>query len=394
MSSLIPGRQIVFSAELAATIGLEEAVLLQCLSDESERMEPEVHKQYQWFQLSSNVLRQCLPFWQDSDMQRILEHLRQQGVILISSAPISESNTLRFAFDKSIAANKSVKGERSGSKEQQTYALPKSMEDNWQPSESCFKQLAQHGVPKHFADQRVSEFVLYWKERGEPKVAWENKFFKRVLADWRNYESSKKPIFKSIFDSPPWALPEPQSSLSGYAQETPQEYTGKPYLEAKAPEPMTREWRPSLDSLNYLTMDIGVSEEFIKETIPKFILFWLEKGAHSQVWNHQFTKHVKTEWEKFNHNKQNNNIPTTIPRDWLPSDECYTMLEYAEVDLGFVEKIIPEFIMYWTNRNELQLNWDNTFYKTAKREWAEHLKKPKESIKEKSFRDRLNDQSW
>ena len=32
MSSLIPSRQFVFSPDLAATIGLEEAVLLQCLS--------------------------------------------------------------------------------------------------------------------------------------------------------------------------------------------------------------------------------------------------------------------------------------------------------------------------------------------------------------------------
>ena len=100
MFSLIPSKQIVFSAELAATLGLEEAILLQCLSDESDAMDAEISGKYHWFYLTANQLKLKLPFWQHTDIQRIVENLRQQGVLLISSAPINEAKELRYAFNE------------------------------------------------------------------------------------------------------------------------------------------------------------------------------------------------------------------------------------------------------------------------------------------------------
>ena len=73
--SLIPDRQLTFSPELAETIGLEEAVLLQALGEELTDREA-------WTAISLARLQATLSFWsvdQIADLIAKLVHIRRQG---------------------------------------------------------------------------------------------------------------------------------------------------------------------------------------------------------------------------------------------------------------------------------------------------------------------------
>ena len=380
MSSLILGRQIVFSAELAATLGLEEAILLQCLSDESERMEPEAHKQYQWFQLSSKVLRQRLPFWQDSDMQRILEHLRQQGVILISSAPISESNTLRFAFNEAIT-NPSEKrpastidpGTQAGTNPR---AYP--INNNWQPDESSLRILSQNGVPNHFAYEQTAEFVHYWSERGEARHSWGSRFVTHTLRKWREFESKQQIKKPAQIDSGLW----------GNTQEN---------IGQNQPQAMMKGWRPSTDAIEILEIQAGIHRNFIEDAIPEFILYWSEKGDFSNTWNVRFINHVKRQWAEFQHTLKNESRPSLMTTDWKPSDDFYDVLRFARIDIEFAQKLVPEFVMYWRDRNEMRPSWNTLFLQFAKQQWQRQNASGHsndQSLRGRSIVEDLSDRSW
>ena len=101
--SLIPEKPLIISPSLAATIGLEEAVLLQVLSDFVTHGRAEHHNGYDWFEVSAEQLGQFVPFWNERDIQRSANSLRDKGILLIASAPFSSSHTLRFTLNQSSA---------------------------------------------------------------------------------------------------------------------------------------------------------------------------------------------------------------------------------------------------------------------------------------------------
>ena len=385
MSSLLPGRQIVFSAELAATLGLEEAILLQSLSDESERLKAEASGRYNWFWLNSAQLKKRLPFWKDQDVQRIAENLRQQGVLLISSAPITESQELRYAFNEGPAAPQIEPKQTDATAQSEnlrTRALPISID--WKPNESCLKLLFQHGVPRHFIEHQVPEFVMYWQNRGDSHFSWENKFYKRTLAEWRRYEADRHSANTSIFDHAPWQIPDQNNTA------VPIEY------ETVKKTRMTNQWRPSKDAYEFLLIKSLIKSDFIDSCIPEFIMYWKGKGTTSNTWDSKFVSRVKKQWESFNYNLKHDNRPTPMTKGWQPDHICYDIIQMNGIDIEFSQKLIPEFVMYWLERNELRQAWNKIFLDAVKWEWAEHCKAINlgKSIKETSFRERLSDFSW
>ena len=64
--SLIPDRQLTFSPDLAATIGLEEAILLQGLGNVSADKEVLAQR------ILLSDLQRMFPFWQPTEIQQLL----------------------------------------------------------------------------------------------------------------------------------------------------------------------------------------------------------------------------------------------------------------------------------------------------------------------------------
>ncbi|HAN68458.1 MAG TPA: hypothetical protein DCQ70_08195, partial [Halieaceae bacterium] len=99
-SSLIPEPPLVFSPGLAATIGLEEAILLQQLATLFTHRAAQLHRGYRWLRVERDFLLQQLPFWGPADLYRICQSLADKGVILVESPPLHSHPELLFAMNE------------------------------------------------------------------------------------------------------------------------------------------------------------------------------------------------------------------------------------------------------------------------------------------------------
>jgi hypothetical protein len=50
-----------------------------------------------------------------------------------------------------------------------------------------------------------------------------------------------------------------------------------------------------------------------------------------------------------------------IAHSWRPSETVWTTLKAKRIDIDFAELMIPEFILYWSERDPVAGNWDSRF---------------------------------
>src|SRR5690606_41861281 len=91
-NSLIPETPILVYPTLAATIGLEEATMLSILTCVARNQTGLGSNGYVWFTLNEASVNRLMPFWQPQDVQRVAANLREQGLLLIASAPYTTAH--------------------------------------------------------------------------------------------------------------------------------------------------------------------------------------------------------------------------------------------------------------------------------------------------------------
>ena len=101
--SLIPEKQLLFSPELAQTIGLEEAILVQHLRNLLDYTTTKTLRGYSWLNVNQDSLIKNLPFWSSKDLSRIIENLVEKGVILIDKKSNLDSKEIILAFNESAS---------------------------------------------------------------------------------------------------------------------------------------------------------------------------------------------------------------------------------------------------------------------------------------------------
>ena len=204
-SSLVPERQLVFSPGLAATIGLEEAILLQHLQLLFEHREPQVRDNFAWLSIEREYLLTSLPFWNAVDLHRITRALVDKGVMLMESPPLHSSEKLVFALNEPLRANQPAPvQEPAPPPSRRSAAL---LPVHWSPSEDLLQLLAlNHNIPRQFALDQLEDFIFYWRERGETSHAWENKFRQHVTNNWRRQQQSRSSDFDVKQPKPPHTL--------------------------------------------------------------------------------------------------------------------------------------------------------------------------------------------
>ena len=356
MSSLISDSPLTFSAQLAATIGLEEAILLQLLHD-AARLQGEPP-----YTLAAEPLAERLAFWPSTDIRRVLKSLADKGVIELLSAPFGQSAELRFAFDQRppsqpVAATTGLQGH--GANRISPY---------WQPDQTVLQQLGQHNISAEFARQQVNEFVTYWRERGEISHSWNARFYKHVLREWQHRRSQVRQIDASV-----------------------------------EPMPLQQFWQPSADALEILQRN-GINRRFIEDAVPEFVLYWREKGAATTTWNSKFIQHVKRQWARYTSTLQHDTEPRRIPANWQPSPDVFDILKMANIDAGFARNCIGEFVLYWKDSNQLHSSWNTKFLQHVKYCWANQLTGTNHARQQNpsgqgttatgSFIERHTDRSW
>lgn len=369
--SLLPEKPLIISPSLAATIGLEETVLLQLLNELMCHGKPERQGNYDWLDIDSGQLQKFAPFWGLADLQRVAGSLRDKGVLLVASPPLTEGNRLRFAFNEQCTGKNGKYGELSATlPATQAHQSTQPLSPDWRPENDVLQQLAQYNIPANFIADQLPEFITYWTERGEPRYSWGSKFIKHVLRLWR-------------------------------AQQTETARRGQDTL-------MSQDWQPSQDAMDILTQQAAINRNFVEDAIPEFVLYWLERGESSSTWNSRFIMHVKRQWARFTCTMEQDTMPRPLAADWQPREELFEVLTLANIPRDFAERLVPEFVLYWRDSGQLYGSWNTKFLQQVKREWSRHQTahtqdssdgKPQRSDRPGSTRsrtlvDELSDRSW
>lgn len=394
--SLLPEKSIVISPTLAATIGLEETVLLQVLQECLTHGSPVQSSGFDWVTVSGTKLLTLTPFWHEDDIRRLSASLHEKGLLLMGGGPFSAQLDFRFAFNELKTSSRQDSSRQqaapSTSYDAPHYAAPnyaaapnathqatlqtniphaaKTIGGSWQPSQDAVRQLAQLGVTKEFAQQQIPQFVAYWRERNVPRHSWESKYIKEVWRQWQQAESTSHRRSREV-------------SVTG-------------------------EWQPSQDALDLLIVKGGINPNFVDDAVPEFILYWRDRGDVSSTWNSKFIQHVRRQWQFYTGMMEQDSMPRSMPAQWQPKESVYDVLQMANIDRHFAQQTIPEFVLYWQENGTPQASWSTKFLQYVKRQWARHNQPQSASgtdgkqqgsnskgrIRDRNIIDALSDRSW
>ena len=293
--------KITFSKEIASTLGLEEAILIEFLKS-SKTDKP----------VSFNQISQELNFWNKEKLTLLLENLLKVGLI----SNVMHQGSMHFIFKKTnqkIDLNKENKWipDKEVLDQITEYGIPedfanlqiddfkklseeknetsnnwgikflrfvikkwrfKEAEDNkkkktkpiakdWAPDDDAIEILIKSGVNEDFIDREIAEFILYWSERKEESDIWNSKFIAHIRRQWGRFKDVKE--------------------------------------NDNLPSKMTSEWNPNQDFFDILELT-EITKEFAENAKPEFIMYWKETGQSLTSWNSKFLQHVKFHWEKTN----------------------------------------------------------------------------------------------
>ena len=293
--------KISFSIEIANTIGLEEAILLEYLK-ENEGLD----------KISLKQINTHLGFWNENRTSDLLNKLIKRGLVMESnlggtiyfssrkpnqvSKPIIENTWMpdKEVFDqiteygipedfaylhiddfKKLNEERNHKDKNWGVKflrfvikkwrhqevEENKKKKMKPMEKTWLPDDDALEILIKSGINEDFIDKEIPEFILYWTERKEESDIWNSKFIAHIRRQWGRFKDVKE--------------------------------------NDDLPSKMTSEWRPNEDFFDILELT-DIPREFAENTKPEFIMYWKETGQSLNSWNSKFLQHVKYNWEKTN----------------------------------------------------------------------------------------------
>ncbi|MBS24182.1 MAG: hypothetical protein CMQ28_00890 [Gammaproteobacteria bacterium] len=335
-SPILSERQLLISPTLAATIGLEEAVMLQAIADlieYREKVKRNDDSALIWIKVSYRELESLLSFWDLSEIKRIQESLQNLGMIRIE--PLNSNVEILLAINDQVHPKEKPRRGKQRPKIPPSANSAGLVPVDWQPDQNWIRLCKQHSIPEDFIKQLVPEFVNYWRDRGQSRFSWGNAFYKHVLKEWRNEQTRR-------------GAHELASTMSA-------------------------DWTPSPEAMGILE-NAGINPSFIQDAVPEFVLYWRERGAVHGAWNTKFIEHIRRQWAKFTTSFGRDDTPKQIPDDWHPSLDCYEILQLAEINEEWARSRVPEFVLYWKDRQQVKSSWNTVFLQFIKQDWARQLK--------------------
>lgn len=365
---------IPLSVTLAATIGLEDALLLTVIHDAAR-----VQGQSRVF-LRREFLRQQLAFWDDVSIRRILASLIDKGLLALYSPMYPESHELVVDLDiQQSMPQPRVENPQPANSHQRYQPAPARdyyspaaaaitqpptahpagnrhapISSQWQPSQDCLTRLQQHGIPLSFIWAQLDEFQLKGQEQGANRNDWNTRFFRFVKAQWTYAQND-----------------------AGRQQRQQDEEKERTAFRIATDEatPISSDWRPSDDAISILQRS-GIEALFIEDAIPEFVLYWSERGDAVKTWNSKFIQHIRQQWARYSSSLEHSSLPLPITNNWQPSQDCYDILALAHIDTEFARRKVAEFVLYWRDSGQAHNSWNSRFLQYVKQEWAKQLNRP------------------
>jgi hypothetical protein len=373
---------IPLSVTLAATLGLEDALLLTVIHEASRQ------QGQSRVRLRREFLRQQLAFWDDSSIRRILASLIDKGLLALYSPMYPESNELIVDMEvnaheqaaplasaaspvahqryqpQPAAPNASYAGNsgHTTASPRQPLSVSNSttpprhgpLHGQWQPSPDCLARLQQHGIQTAFIWTQLDAFLLQGQEQGANRNDWNTRFFRFVKSQWVYAQND--------------------ASRQQRQQEEEKERTSFRIASDEA-TPISGNWRPSEDAMHILQRS-GIELLFIEDAIPEFVLYWRERGDAVKTWNSKFIQHIRQQWARYSASMERSTLPLPITTNWQPSQDCYDILVMAHIDAEFARRKVAEFVLYWRDSGQVHNSWNSRFLQYVKQEWAKQLNRP------------------
>lgn len=359
--SFIPERMLVVSPGLAATIGLEEAIMLQALNDGAQPQDDD------WQYMLKSKVREWLPFWSDLDIKRILKSLSDKGVVHFNSPPFGQTERLIFSFEAKAPAS-SAKSKTEAAYRQSQQQFKQAIATGWKPDHETLKYIAETlGISKQYALQQVQDFVYHHQSQGTLAASWATMFIRWV--NKRNKEDQSHP---AIFQG-----------------------------DAKRKQAMSADWQPEPATVDIL-QKAGVDSQFMSDCVAEFVLFWMEKGEAHDTWNTKFVAWVRRQWARFSASLAHPTEPTPMQESWQPDPDVFDILAMANIDQAFAQSLVKEFVLYWRDSHQLHTSWNTKFLQHAKHMWSKRLNgqgnqsatSQRDYAATTSIAERVQDLSW
>ena len=294
--------KISFSKEIANTIGLEEAILLEYLKQQKILLN----------QVTIEQINSDNEFWSEDKIRNILSKLVKTGLVI-------ESN---------------YEGSTHFSSKNPSQETRAKTENKWAPDKEVLDQIHEYGIPEDFAALQIDDFKKLNQERNEQSTNWGVKFLRFVIKKWRykevedNKRKKTKPIDKNwtpdidakeiliksgineefIEKEIPefvlyWTERKEESDIwnSKFIAHIRRQWGRFKNIKENddLPSKMTSQWSPNEDFFDILELT-DIPKAFAENSKPEFIMYWKETGQSLTSWNSKFLQHVKYLWEKSN----------------------------------------------------------------------------------------------
>jgi len=158
-------KKISFSKEVADTLGLESAVILDLYNQ--------------------NIL--------NTDSYDDLSSSIKENAAYLSTEKIKSSvdKLVKYKFIIVHGMHKKQNFEvRSASKNNDSNSL----NNNWMPSDETYEVIAMTKMPEEFISLKLKEFKIYWIERGQQKNNWNSTFIDFIRREWAKELNSNKSV--------------------------------------------------------------------------------------------------------------------------------------------------------------------------------------------------------
>jgi len=129
----------------------------------------------------------------------------------------------------------------------------------WRPSEDAMGILVNAGINSSFIEDAIPEFVLYWRERGVVRDAWNTKFIEHIRRQWAKFSASFG------YDNTPRVIPP--------------------------------DWQPSAECYEILQL-AEIDEKYARGKIPEFVMYWRDSQQVKSSWNTVFLQFIKQDWAR------------------------------------------------------------------------------------------------
>lgn len=160
---------------------------------------------------------------------------------------------------------------------------------------------------------------------------------------------------------------------------------------------------PSADALEILERN-EVARHFIDDAVPEFVLYWREHNPKQKALNSKFIQHIRRQWARYSSSLAHDTEPQRIAANWQPTEDVFDILQMSHIDTQFALELVPSFVLYWKDSNQLYASWNTKFLQHVKYHWAKrnelqtHGGQQGSSAtgrsRDRSLSDDLSDRSW